>query len=55
MPTCQAQAFAPSVTPGGRSGQRAKAVEDVALSGVQLFQVLGNLGCPAGLDCFGLL
>ena len=42
------QAFDQGVTAGGRSGQRAKAVEDVALRAVQLFQVLAELGRLAG-------
>ena len=39
------QAFDQGVIAGGRSEQRAKAVKDVALRAVQLFQVLGELGC----------
>ena len=35
--------------------QSAKAVEDVALYAVQLFQVPADLGRLAGLECFGLL
>ena len=49
------QAFDQGVTAGGRSGQRAKAVEDVALYAVQLFQVPAELGRLAGPECFGLL
>ena len=39
MPARQAQAFAQGVIASRRNRQRAKAVEDVALYAVQLFQV----------------
>ena len=55
MPARQAQAFAQGVIAGRRNGQRAKAVEDVALYAVQLFQVPADLGYLAGPECFGLL
>ena len=55
MPACPGQAFAQGVTACGRSGQRAKAVEDVALRAVQLFQVLANLERLAAPECFELL